>query len=86
MTTTSKCLLAALVMQFDDILKDIGEFGKYQKIKYFLLCFVGVTLAFQALASVFTIYTPSHRYVYVIIYIVNAVVIQKDDNASSRHL
>ena len=50
-------------MQFDDILKEVGEFGKFQKIKYGLLCLLAITNAFQALISVFSIYTPKHRYV-----------------------
>ena len=49
-------------MQFDDILKEVGEFGKFQKIKYGLLCLLAITNAFQALISVFSIYTPKHRY------------------------
>ena len=50
-------------MQFDDILKEVGDFGKFQKIKYGLLCLLAITNAFQALISVFSIYTPKHRYV-----------------------
>jgi len=28
--------------KFDDILHEINEFGKYQKIRFFLLCFAGI--------------------------------------------
>ncbi|XP_067929065.1 organic cation transporter protein-like [Watersipora subatra] len=48
-------------MKFDEVLTEIGEFGRYQKIKYLLICCVGITAAFHALSSVFTIYTPRHR-------------------------
>jgi len=48
-------------MQFDDILKTVGEFGKYQKTKYFLICLFGILTAFQALVSVFSLNTPEHR-------------------------
>ncbi|XP_067929113.1 organic cation transporter protein-like [Watersipora subatra] len=48
-------------MKFDEILTEIGEFGRYQRIKYLLICCVGITAAFHALSSVFTIYTPEHR-------------------------
>ncbi|KAF6024790.1 hypothetical protein EB796_016902 [Bugula neritina] len=47
-------------MQFDDILKTVGEFGKYQKTKYFLICLFGILTAFQALVSVFSLNTPEH--------------------------
>jgi len=50
-------------MQFDDILKTVGEFGKYQKTKYFLICLFGILAAFYALISVFSLYTPGHRLV-----------------------
>ena len=50
-------------MKYDGVLRQIGEFGKFQKIRYFLVCLVVVAFAFQALASIFTLYTPKHRYV-----------------------
>lgn len=50
------------MMQFDDVLKVVGEFGRYQKTKYFLLCLIGMSVSFQSFISVFSIYTPKHRY------------------------
>ncbi|XP_060068379.1 organic cation transporter protein-like [Ylistrum balloti] len=48
-------------MKFDDILKTIGEFGKYQKILYFLLCMTSVSAALHMVISVFLMGTPTHR-------------------------
>ncbi|XP_021380019.1 organic cation transporter protein-like isoform X2 [Mizuhopecten yessoensis] len=48
-------------MKFDDILKTIGEFGKYQKILYLLLCLVSVSAALHMVISVFLMGTPTHR-------------------------
>ncbi|XP_033740181.1 organic cation transporter protein-like [Pecten maximus] len=48
-------------MKFDDILKTIGEFGKYQKILYFLLCMCSVSAALHMVISVFLMGTPTHR-------------------------
>ena len=50
-------------MDYDDILKTVGEFGKYQKIKYLLVCSVAIFCAMQGFMSVFTLSTPKHRYV-----------------------
>ena len=48
-------------MDYDDILKTVGEFGKYQKIKYLLVCSVTIFSSMQAFMSVFTLSTPEHR-------------------------
>ncbi|XP_069134928.1 organic cation transporter protein-like [Argopecten irradians] len=48
-------------MKFDDILKTIGEFGKYQKILYFLLCMCSISAALHMVISVFLMGTPTHR-------------------------
>ncbi|XP_071478126.1 organic cation transporter protein-like [Diadema antillarum] len=40
-------------MRFDDILIHISEFGRYQKIIYFLVCVNGMMCAMQMLAQVF---------------------------------
>lgn len=45
---------------FDDILKEAGEFGRYQQRIFLLLCLTGTTFAFMFVAIVFTAYTPNH--------------------------
>jgi hypothetical protein len=47
-------------MKFDDVLKIIGEFGKYQKVQFILICLVAVISAFLALNMVFVGGTPDH--------------------------
>ncbi|CAH1778274.1 unnamed protein product [Owenia fusiformis] len=49
-----------MAISFDDILKEIGEFGRYQKIQYLLLCFVSIFSAFLSFNMVFTGATPEH--------------------------
>ena len=49
-------------MDFDEILDSVGQFGRYQKTKYLLVCFVWIVCGMQMYASVFTIETPQHRY------------------------
>jgi len=41
-------------MDFDNVLDEIGEFGKYQKIKYYLLCLPVFFGAANSLSYVFT--------------------------------
>ncbi|XP_048240248.1 organic cation transporter protein-like [Haliotis rufescens] len=48
-------------MKYDDILKDLGEFGTYQKRLYVLLCIPMVSLGIQILITVFTLGVPDHR-------------------------
>ncbi|XP_064636407.1 organic cation transporter protein-like isoform X2 [Lineus longissimus] len=48
-------------MKFDDVLKIIGDFGKYQKIQFVLICLVAVVSAFLALNMVFVGGTPYHH-------------------------
>ncbi|XP_053396544.1 organic cation transporter protein-like [Mercenaria mercenaria] len=46
---------------FDDILKEIGEFGPYQKRVYTLLCFPSFILSALLVVQVFLLGTPDHR-------------------------
>ncbi|XP_046345229.1 organic cation transporter protein-like [Haliotis rufescens] len=48
-------------MKFDEILKDVGEFGPYQRRVYFLVCLACITSAFQTLLPVFILDMPSYR-------------------------
>ncbi|XP_071113404.1 organic cation transporter protein-like [Haliotis cracherodii] len=48
-------------MKYDDILKDLGEFGTYQKRLYVLLCIPMVSLGIQIMITVFTLGVPDHR-------------------------
>ncbi|WAR08263.1 ORCT-like protein [Mya arenaria] len=48
-------------MKFDDITVLLGEFGKYQKILYFLVCLPAIFTSMQMLSSVFTLAIPDHR-------------------------
>ena len=50
-------------MNYDDVLPYLsrGDFGKYQKKIYFLLCLPTVVCAFHKLAGVFLLDVPNHR-------------------------
>ena len=48
------------MVEFDQFLEKVGEFGKYQRIMYVLVCFVGIIAAFNNMNSVFTAATPPH--------------------------
>lgn len=48
-------------MGYDDVIPFLGEFGKYQKRIYFLLCLPAIPCAFHKLAGVFLLATPDHR-------------------------
>lgn len=50
-------------MKFDDIVKNLGEFGKFQKRVYFLLCMAAMSCGIQIMISVFTLGVPEHRLV-----------------------
>lgn len=46
---------------YDDVVRELGEFGKYQKLIYFLLCLPGATHGIRMVLGVFLLYTPNHR-------------------------
>ncbi|KAH3738631.1 organic cation transporter protein-like [Dreissena polymorpha] len=48
-------------MNFDDILKDIGEFGPLQKRIYFLLCLPSLIVSAHLVVQVFLLGVPAHR-------------------------
>lgn len=48
-------------MDFDNVLEEIGEFGRYQKIKYYLLCLPVFFGAANSLSYVFTAGNQQYR-------------------------
>ena len=63
----SGCIIQLLIlfsgkkMRYEDVLKEIGEFGRYQKLQFFLLCVVSVTSSFHSMNMVFVGPTPKHH-------------------------
>lgn len=48
-------------MQFDEFYETVGVFGRYQKVKYFLLCFTNMLPPVMVYAWTFIAATPSFR-------------------------
>ncbi|XP_017492014.1 PREDICTED: organic cation transporter protein-like [Rhagoletis zephyria] len=48
-------------MGYDDVINYLGDFGKYQKQIYFLLCLPAISCAFHKLAGVFLLARPEFR-------------------------
>ncbi|KAM7361200.1 organic cation transporter protein-like [Cochliomyia hominivorax] len=48
-------------MGYDDVIKYLGDFGRYQKQIYFLLCLPAILCAFHKLAGVFLLARPDFR-------------------------
>lgn len=48
-------------MGYDDVIPMIGDFGRYQKRIYFLLCLPAIICAFHKLGNVFLIAEPLYR-------------------------
>lgn len=48
-------------MSYDDVISLLGEFGKYQRKIYFLLCLPAIICAFQKLGNVFLLAEPNYR-------------------------
>lgn len=48
-------------MGYDAVIPYLGEFGRYQKRIYFLLCLPAILCAFHKLAGPFLLATPDHR-------------------------
>ncbi|XP_050397876.2 organic cation transporter protein isoform X2 [Patella vulgata] len=48
-------------MLYDDVLKLIGEFGRYQKILSIPVCIEPLSLALMVMVTVFSLATPPHR-------------------------
>ena len=56
-----KFLDLLLIMQFDELLKILGELGRYQKIRLFLICLVSIVCAFHAMNMVFVGAKPDYQ-------------------------
>jgi len=50
-------------MNFDAIVKELGEFGRYQKILYFIICLPGISCGIVMTFAVILLGEPVHRYV-----------------------
>ena len=50
-----------ITMLYDDLLKRIGEFGKYQRLQYFLICLVSITSSLHSMNMVFVGPVPRHH-------------------------
>ncbi|XP_052807935.1 organic cation transporter protein-like [Mya arenaria] len=48
-------------MKFDEVLRDIGEFGRYQKRIYALLCIPCVSVGSFCMMTIVVLFTPAHR-------------------------
>lgn len=48
-------------MAYDDLFKYVGDFGRYQKRIYFLLCLPAIVCGFHKLAGVFLMPKPDYR-------------------------
>jgi OCT family organic cation transporter-like MFS transporter 4/5 len=49
-------------MDLDNVLQEVGEFGRYQKVKYYLLCLPVFFCAANSLSYVFTAGQQHYRY------------------------
>ena len=50
----------AKMMEFDDILKDLGEFGRYQKMVYFTVCLLAIPCSWHTLGNTYLSASPKH--------------------------
>jgi hypothetical protein len=50
-------------MDFDIVLDEIGEFGKFQLLNYLLICLPVLSGAANSLSYVFTARSPNYRFV-----------------------
>ncbi|XP_016981512.2 organic cation transporter-like protein [Drosophila rhopaloa] len=48
-------------MGYDEAIVHLGEFGRYQKIIYFLICLTSIPVAFHKMAGVFLLAKPDFR-------------------------
>ena len=51
------------MVKFDDILEEIDQFGRFQKIKYALICFAALLPPICTYLHAFIAANPNHRLV-----------------------
>ena len=66
-------------MAFEDILKEIGQFGTYQKRIYILLCYPALFLSGLMVVNVFLLGIPEHRLVHSLILHVSYEILVRND-------
>jgi hypothetical protein len=49
------------MVSFDELLKEINDFGKYQKVRYFMICIAGLLPSIVTYVHSFTAANPDHR-------------------------
>ena len=47
-------------MQFDDVLKDLGDFGRYQKMVYLSICLLAIPCSWHTLGNTYLSASPRH--------------------------
>lgn len=61
-STKHNTIWGSIMYDFDTILQEIGEFGRYQKLVMILMCIPGAFMnAYNCFQLVFLMYTPPHR-------------------------
>ena len=60
-TLESEFLRKSFDMKFDDLLREVGEFGRYQKWVYFWSCLPAVSVGGFMLLNVIVFGVPDHR-------------------------
>ena len=57
------CVQVTSKMKFDDLLREVGEFGPYQKWVYFVTCLPNINVGAFMLLNVIVFDVPEHRLV-----------------------
>ena len=55
-------------MKFDDVLREVGDFGTYQRVLFTVLCLPTVFMAMHYMAPVFIMATPDHRFIVILLF------------------
>ena len=55
-------------MKFDDVLREVGDFGTYQRVLFTVLCLPTVIMAMHYMAPVFIMATPDHRFIVILLF------------------
>ena len=65
-------------MKLDDLLKQIGEFGPYQKRAFVVAALPSILVAAENLAVIFIFFFPDHRYCLCSIFFLMSIHMQKN--------